>query len=93
MKDIKIQDIEEFISAIEKGIEQFNHAINFLKKYRSCNHQLPIETLKKEKINMEEQLKEFKEKTLEELVKGETNSFNKLIAYKEILDAEIKIRE
>jgi hypothetical protein len=96
MKDIKIQDIEEFIKTIEKGVEQFNSAITTLEAYhrRACNYNypLPLEILKKEKANMEDQLKEFKEKTLGELLQGDTNSFNKLISYKEIIDGE-KIRE
>lgn len=95
MKDIKIQDVEQFIKTIEKGVEQFDSIIDVLVNYRrnSRNYPLPLEILKKEKENMEKQLKEFKEKTLGELLQGDTNSFNKLIAYKEIMDSEIKIRE
>ncbi|MDC4241021.1 hypothetical protein [Clostridium tertium] len=97
MKDIKIQDIEAFVKTIEKGVEQFDSAINTLEGYHrrasNYNYPLPIEILKREKANMEEQLKEFKEKTLGELLQGDTNSFKKLISYKEIMDSEIEIRE
>lgn len=92
MNDIKVKDIENFMKAIENGIDQINKSIKHLmfkgKAYRLC-----IEILKKEREEMEKQLKEFKEKTLGELLQGDIKKFNKLISYKEIIDGEIKIGE
>lgn len=92
MKDTKIKDIENFIKVIESGIEQINKSIKHL-MFKGKAYRLSIEILKKEREEMERQLKEFKEKTLEELFQGDIEHFNKLISYKEIIDGEIKIGE
>ena len=83
MKDMKIKDIENFIKSIETRIEQINRSIKRM-MFKGKAYKLNIETLKKEREEMEEQLKEFKEKTLGELMQGNANCFNKLVSYKEI---------
>ena len=45
------------------------------------------------KVDTKKELKEFKEKSLGELLQGDIKQFNKLISYKEIIDSEIEIRE
>lgn len=92
MKNTKIKDIENFIKVIESGIEQINKSINFL-SFKGKSYKLPIEILSKEREEMKKELKEFKEKSLGELLQGDIKQFNKLISYKEIIDSEIEIRE
>ena len=72
MKDMKIKDIENSIKSIETRIEQINRSIKRM-MFKGKAYKLNIETLKKEREEMEG-----------ELMQGDTNSFNKLVSYKEI---------
>lgn len=92
MENTKIKDIENFIQVIEDRIEQINKSIKHL-LLKGKSYKLSIEILKKEREEMEKELKEFKEKSLGELLQEDIKQFNKLISYKEIIDSRIEIRE
>lgn len=86
MEGLKIKEVEEFINNVEKGIEQIEESIKQLRGLNGRNstiYALPIKILEKEKQLGEEELKNFREKELSQVIGGINT--DRLTGYRDII--------